>query len=149
MIGTVIYRVRSFAYLASNKVLEGNIRFEALPNPATVVMRGIVGYLKIGLVLGVAAMVLAFFGAVVAGALTSEDAGEGFRILLSLLMILGFLVIWRALSFIWVTQPILEHIVQSVTIRNAEALDEIRQRAADSGADAEGFADALDVGGGI
>ena len=149
VIATAVYRIRSFAYLANNKVLDGNIRFEALPNPTTVVMWVIVGYLKTGLVLGLAFLVLAFFGAVVAGAFTSEDAGEGFRILLTLFMILGFLVTWRALSLVWVTQPILEHIVQSVTIRNAEALDAIRQRAADAGADAEGFADALDVGGGI
>jgi len=54
-----------------------------------------------------------------------------------------------ALSLVWITQPIIDHIVNSLKVQNAEHLNAIKQRAHDTGADAEGFADALDVGGAI
>ena len=54
-----------------------------------------------------------------------------------------------ALSFIMITQPIIAHVVGNAELFGAEHLDAIQQRAADEGADAEGFADALDIGGGI
>jgi len=54
-----------------------------------------------------------------------------------------------SLALVWVIQPVIDHVVGTVTVHNSDALGEIRQRAYDSGADAEGFADALDVGGAI
>jgi len=40
-------------------------------------------------------------------------------------------------------------VISSITVQGADRLADIRQRAHDTGADAEGFADALDVGGAI
>jgi hypothetical protein len=49
----------------------------------------------------------------------------------------------------FVTEPIIKHVVDTTTVLNIGAMDVIRQRVADKGADAEGFADALDWGGAI
>ena len=54
-----------------------------------------------------------------------------------------------ALSLVWIVQPVIAHVVGAITVRGADRLADIRQRVHDSGADAEGFADALDVGGAI
>ena len=61
----------------------------------------------------------------------------------------GSLLVLGGLSLVMITQPIIEHAVNSVTLLNVDHLATIQQRAADDGADAEGFADALDVGGAI
>lgn len=151
MIGTVSYRIRSFSYLASNKVLDGRIRFTAQPVAGTVIKRAIIGYLKLGFVIGIPALIaIVLFS--LANPATVGETDERLLVLaglLVLMMILGILALSGALRMIWVAQPIVAHLVQSVTITNAEALDAIRQRAADVGVDAEGFADALDVGGSI
>lgn len=150
MIGATVYRIRSFAYLASNKVLDGHIRFTAQPETGTLIMKAIFGNLMVGFAIGIPALlaiglISAIFAPIV------EGTGEGSLVLtlLFVVMILGIFAFAGALRLIWVAQPIVAHLVQSVVIRNAEGLDAIRQRAADAGADAEGFADALDVGGGI
>ena len=54
-----------------------------------------------------------------------------------------------AMTLALITQPVIRHVVETLTIRTPEGLDRIRQRIHDEGADAEGFADALDVGGAI
>ena len=53
----------------------------------------------------------------------------------------------EALGMVWITMPILAHYIETSKIAGFENIAEIQQREADSGADAEGFADALDVGG--
>ncbi|MEO1380995.1 MAG: DUF898 domain-containing protein, partial [Pseudomonadota bacterium] len=59
------------------------------------------------------------------------------------------IILIGGVSLIAITQRIIAHVVDSVSVQNAAHLDVIRQRMADEGADAEGFADALDVGGAI
>ena len=49
----------------------------------------------------------------------------------------------------FIIQPIISHFVTTITIMNAQHLDDIKQRAADDMADADGFADALDTGAAI
>ena len=48
-----------------------------------------------------------------------------------------------------ITRPIIAKLANSIRIENAAALATVRQRAFDAGADAGGFADALDVGGAL
>lgn len=151
MIGTASYRIRFFSYLASNKVLDGRIRFTAHPVASTVINRAIFGYLNLGFVIGIPALIAIVLFSLAIPA-TVGETGERLRVLaglLVLMMILGIFALSGALRLNWVAQPIVAHLVQSVTITNAEALDAILQRAADASVDAEGFADALDVGGGI
>lgn len=59
------------------------------------------------------------------------------------------LVLYSVFGMIFVKQPVLEHYMQETRIVNPAALDEIEQRARDEMVEAEGFADALDVGAAI
>jgi hypothetical protein len=53
------------------------------------------------------------------------------------------------LGLIFITQPILEHFAQVTTVHNVDQLAEVEQREGDEMIEAEGFADALDVGAGF
>ena len=151
-IGTVYYRVRSFAYLASNRKLGGQIRFDAEPKTSQVVKSLIWGGIKASFVGGIAFAVLAVPVALLYGELSSPEAGIAISVvfgLLALSVISGGIAIGEGLNMIWIVQPIIAHFVQSVSVLNSGALASIRQRAADGGADAEGIADALDIGAAI
>lgn len=60
-------------------------------------------------------------------------------------MIIGFFIIGQMVIF----EPILTHIVNETAIINRDALSKIQQRAEDDIVDADGFADALDIGAGF
>jgi hypothetical protein len=66
-------------------------------------------------------------------------------ILFGVVYVFGLILI-GAISLAAITQPLLVHVIGATEVLNIEAAAEITQRAADKGADAEGFADALDVG---
>ncbi len=147
MIGLVSYRIRSFAYLTGQKRLDDTIGFRADPETSTVIGHVILGGLLVGLVTGVMLFAVGAIVAVLVG--PAAMGGSAIGVVLALILYLGTLVIASALSLVWITQPIIDHIVSSMAVENADVLDGIRQRAMDSGADDEGFADALDVGGAI
>ena len=154
LVGFVHYRVRSFVYLTGAKVLDDAITFEATPSTATIDKRILLGGHALGLLMGLVFAVLGFALAVVLEpAFQALQAGNvmGFGIAAVLLVVayVAALAVAGALVLVWITQPIIAHVIMSITVKDAEALNRIRQRAADSGADAEGFADALDVGGAI
>ena len=89
--------------------------------------------------------------AVFAGAGATGQIGAGGIVgglVVLILYALAFLVA-GGLSLVMITQPIIEHAVNNITVNNADHLNAIQQRSADSFADADGFADALDVGGAI
>ncbi len=56
---------------------------------------------------------------------------------------------WGVLKEVFLTLPVARHLAETTEIVNAEALAEVRQRARDEFAEAEGFADALPLGDGI
>lgn len=146
-VGLVYYRVRAFAYLTDNKYLGDRVRFQA--NPSTGTLIGIV--LLGGLAIGVAAAVLfgaagtVIFGAAMAGG----GAPSGGIVVLAVLFYLAAFLVVGALSLALITQPVIRHVVETLSLPESAGLAMIRQRAHDEGADAEGFADALDVGGAI
>lgn len=150
IIGAVYYGVRSFGYLMGHKTLGDEISFVSEPRTGAVIKIFILG----GLLLSVLASVV--FGVV--GALAAAfvplvmDAGPTTMIVLGVLGAVGYviaLVVTQALSMILITQPILAHYIDTIRVRNPEALNRIAQREAETGVDAEGFADALDIGGAI
>ena len=55
-------------------------------------------------------------------------------------------LLWSALTQAWVTLPIARLYSRGLTVEGAEALPAIRQRPRDEHIEAEGFAEALDVG---
>ena len=84
------------------------------------------------------------------GGLSSPSAAPTIMAsVVSAVIYVGSLLVLGGLSLVMITQPIIEHAVNKVSVLNADHLTNIQQRAADDGADAEGFADALDVGGAI
>ncbi|RKT32962.1 uncharacterized protein DUF898 [Roseovarius halotolerans] len=150
MVGFISYRVRAFIYLTEHKVLDDGIRFEARPETRTIIGLVIVGSLVVSLIMGVVFAVLAALASMVVGpAMMAPGPGHIVGLVLMMGLYLGALLMGGALSLVWIVQPVIAHVVGAITVRGADRLADIRQRVHDSGADAEGFADALDVGGAI
>ncbi|MBT54930.1 MAG: hypothetical protein CMF72_16225 [Mameliella sp.] len=148
IIGSIHYGVQSFAYLTANKVLGDDIRFTAAPRTGFVIKTYIVGGLLVGLLASVAFGIVA----TIAAAFIPLLQNGGGIIAFSIVMAVGYvvaLVLTQALSLILITQPILAHYIEKLEIVNADSLNRIAQREAETGVDAEGFADALDIGGAI
>ncbi len=149
LIGLVSYRVKAFIYLTRHKVLDGQIRFASNPRTSTIIARIVFGGFIVSVLAG---FIFAIAGLVTASVLAQITSGEGasataITVVLVALQYIAALALVDALVLVWITQPIISHLVKSISILNAAALDNIHQRASDVGADAEGFADALDVGG--
>lgn len=148
--GFVRYRVQSFAYLASHTRLGEEIGFTATPRTGAVVKAWVVGSLAIAVLTGIAFSILGVL--VGAEALIEGQMFDGPGIGAAILAVAGYLVILvgaGAGALALITQPILAHYVTTLSIENPDALSGIAQRAHDEGADAEGFADALDIGGAL
>ena len=155
IIGAVYYRIYAFNYLTANKNLNGQIGFFSGARTGTVVgitikgtiLIAIIGAVVFGIFVGISFGMVGFTmprDPSVLGGLTGGILG-----ILGVIFYVGFLLMMSALSFILITQPIIAHIVDNAALSGAEHLNNIQQREADEGADAEGFADALDIGGGI
>jgi uncharacterized membrane protein YjgN (DUF898 family) len=155
LIGMVYYRIFAFNYLTGNKLLNGSIGFFSDAKTGTVVGTVIKGTLLIGLIGTVLGAVFAGIGAMMFAFTMPSDPSElagitgGILAVLGFVFYIGFLLMMGALSFVWITQPIIAHVVDNVALSGAQHLDGIQQRDADAGADADGFADALDIGGAI
>jgi uncharacterized membrane protein YjgN (DUF898 family) len=150
--GLVSYSIRSWTILTRNKVLGADIRFESTPATSTVILAYIIGGLGIFLVIIVLSLIAA---AIIGGfsfsldamdAIQSLDPAQIITALISYLVIFGMV---GALTNVFILQPILRHYVLQTTIINPEELERIAQREQDDFAEADGFADALDVGAGI
>ena len=153
--GSVYYRIFALNYLTGNKLLNGQIGFYSGGQAGKVVGIAIKGTLLIALVGGVIGLVFAGVGAVLLNSVDFQKPSEFMGVIGGALGIIGFVayigffLLLSALSFIWITQPIIGHVVENMSLSGAEHLDAIQQRSADAGADADGFADALDIGGAI
>jgi hypothetical protein len=149
IIGSVYYSVRAFGYLTSHKVLSDEISFSAFPRTAAVIKTYILGGLLLSLLVSVVFGIVGILGASFIPMLSDTPSTVEIVVYGGILGIgyLVALVLTQALSLI--TQPIMAHYIRTVTIQNASALNRIAQREAETGVDAEGFADALDIGGAI
>ncbi|MEM0977078.1 MAG: DUF898 family protein [Pseudomonadota bacterium] len=164
-VGFVHYGIKSFEIMAGQKRLNGDVLFVSEPSTGKVIGQTLLGsfiastiasfILAVGLaVLAVFARIFGVFDVIDFSDPTAFDGMiEGS---LPVLVIAGFipgyvlfLAFFFALSQVFITQPILEHYAAQTQVINPEALMSIEQRAQDDFADAEGFADALDVGAAI
>ena len=151
-VGLVLYRVRGFGLMMRYRTLEGGIRFDCQPSGGLVIL-----YQILGRVFVVAAFVATMvpFVLFLAPQLASLDPAEIetaiFALGGSLFVLYAGAVVAIAVAMAvytsFVAQPVFAHYVHATTILGAEKLDYVRQGSADDIADAEGFADALDVGG--
>jgi len=147
-LGIVHYNVQSFGWLSRHKTLAGGVGFDARPSTRRVIWIGFQGGVLITILFAVLAVV---FIAMIAGTFGGAMQGGGpppvGALVVSVLGYLAAFVLTGALATALISQPILRHYIETCTITGIGALDGIVQRAHDRGADAEGFADALDMGG--
>lgn len=160
LVGVISYRIYAFNYLTGNKSLDEKIGFEAEARTGEVVKIYLVGLLIIiGCTVVAALVFLALFSSVAMSfaAFGNPDqlndaavaANFGVAGIVGVVLYVALLLAFGGIALVAITQPIIAHMVSSVTVTGAEHLESLRQRAADKGADAEGFADALDIGGAI
>lgn len=162
LFGLVHYRVRSFQILTGSKRL-GDVAFAARPRPWRVLRIYVFGYGLAGLAtfgLVVAVLLLTMLSlAGVAGSVDRVTDAQidrffqgipgGVAALLGVLLYFAFFLLWSAMTHSFVTLPLMRHYAETLTILSPRGLDGIRQRPRDAMEQAEGFAEALDVGAAI
>jgi len=155
------YKVRSFRVLTSAKTA-GAVHFESEARTPRVVGIYCGGYFLTSLLTGlVGSAVGVVYGAISLAAIgesLSLDAletlenieGPGWQI-----QVFGFaiyfliFVMWAAFRHIFVTLPLWQHYAETLRVIGTESIHEIEQRGRDEHREAEGFAEALDLGAAI
>lgn len=156
VLGVAYYRIYALNYMASHKVLDSDVTFGSEARLRDVVKILVIGALALSVtgaigsaVVGALVIAVLPVGVTINGPLdltTLDMAGFVLPALLSGAAYIALFFVISGVSLVMITQKILAHVVTNITIHNADHLNKVRQRAADTGADAEGFADALDVG---
>lgn len=153
-VGFAYYAVHSHRILTRMKTLGDGIHFTSEPRTARIIGIYLLGALIISML---APMIAAMIGGILGGIshlilggfeLGTDEIPIGFAIG-GVLGYVAFFVITAVLGLIFITQPILEHFAQVTTVHNVDQLAEVEQREGDEMIEAEGFADALDVGAGF
>ncbi len=153
-IGFAYYSVHSHRILTKTKKLGDNIQFTSEPRTGRIIGIYLLGGLIVSMLAPmVAGLIGGIIGIISNIALSGVDLGTddmpaGF-VVGGVLGYVAFFVVAGVLSLIFITQPILEHYAQVTTVHNAEELADVKQREGDEMIEAEGFADALDVGAGF
>lgn len=155
--GLAFWRARSFAILTNTKSAEG-IGFDAKPRPWRVFRIYLLGYGLAGTVSLFVFVPLVFVALAIISQLGLFDpveiellqqmpqwmlAGSGVALYFALFLT------WDALRHTFVTVPMWRHFSETLTVLDFGGLDQVTQRARDEFDEAEGFAEALDVGAGI
>ncbi len=140
-VGMIDYSVKSFAYLTSHKTIEGGLALSSEPSTGFVIKTTVLMGLALSIIISIV------FGIVGAIAMGLAALGPILSVVVIALAYIGAIAMTEALGMAWITMPILAHYIETSKIAGFEHIADIQQRDADSGADAEGFADALDIGG--
>ncbi len=158
IVGIVHYRVSAFRLLTNAKRLEGGGGFSSHARTGRVLAIYVWGYLLAFLLLLIvllpgALVVLGLLAAVVVELprdaeelLLLADTPLWLQVLIGALLYFSFFVVLGVLRQVFVTMPLVRHYTQTLRITGPMALDGARQRHADRFSEAEGFAEALDVG---
>jgi hypothetical protein len=83
---------------------------------------------------------------------TSDPLGELPQLLsigVVALLYLAVFLFWSVLHHVFVTYPLMRHMTITLSLLNVAGLAQVSQRARDEFAEAEGFAEALDLGAAI
>ena len=157
--GLVHFQVHSFRVLMNHKSV-ANVGFRSRPRPWRILRIYLLGY-------GLVAIALGFFGAIIGMAAFALMSAYGvsfddelnivdFNVLplwltsmVSALTYFSIFIIWGALKHVLVTMPLARHYAETLDITGAANLASIKQRDRDEVEQAEGFAEALDVGAAI
>lgn len=153
--GWAYWKAESFKRMTEAKQL-GEMRFAAKPRPWRIIGIYALGGLMLNIVVSALVFVLFMMLMIVAGTADLENIdiealeGAGTAFLpLALLAYLLLLTLTRAMTHAWITLPLAQHFAEVTAIVNAQTVANIVQRDRDEFAEAEGFADALDVGAAI
>ena len=161
--GIAYYAVESFRIMGNEKKLGDKVGFSTTPRPSKVFWTYILGGLLASTCAGLVFSAFFIIASNVLGTTDLLNVAEAidvdtimspgpvqiFGLLLILIGYLAMILSYGIFGMIFVSQPVLEHYVTETRILNAPALDEIEQRSRDEMVEAEGFADALDVGAAI
>jgi uncharacterized membrane protein len=154
--GLVYYRVDSLRRLTDTKSL-GPVRLALVASPMRILGIHVAGYLGAGLAVSALA---GLFAVLAASALPTDTlirlgleqmpdiAGPERWVLVGASVAVYFTIflLWAALSHALITLPVTRHYAQGLSVLAADGLAAIRQRPRDEFTEAEGFAEALDVG---
>ncbi len=158
--GLVRYRVEAFRLLTDHKTA-GEIGFRASPSAARVFRIHLFGGLLLAVALLLAMVALAFAAAFAAQALFGEAdifsdldrmaqaIPAWFSATAGVTLYFAFFILWGVLVHVLIRLPRARHYAETLEITGAGGLPAIRQRARDEHTEAEGFAEALDVGAAI
>lgn len=158
--GLVYYRVDSLRRLTETKKMQ-EITLKMRPSSLRVFGIYVGGYLFAGILLGLI-MGLVFFVTIGAFLGTAENFGTdtfdpeilfqgNHPVLIAIGVATYFAVflLWSVLMQTYVTMPIMRHYASVLELHGADNIKDIRQRPRDEHIEAEGFAEALDVGASI
>lgn len=157
--GLTYWRAHSFRRLAETKEV-GGVGFTSKVKGGRLFWTYMGGYILVFLSLLAGLLVIAMtFGIVLAGVFGMASIFENFEIgaiseqlplwamtAFGIAGYFGMFLFWGAAKYTFVTMPIVACFAETLCLTNPAALTEINQRARDEFAEAEGFADALDVG---
>lgn len=156
--GLVHYRVVSFRLLAGHKSV-GDVRLKARPRIWRVALIYALGYGLTALILAAFLLLVAVGAVLVLGpaldTLSFDVVALSQVLPLWLTAALGvaayfaFFIAWGVFRHVFVTLPLLRHYARTLTLEGTEALPAVAQRERDGFVEAEGFAEALDVGAAI
>nr|MDJ0822353.1 DUF898 family protein [Paracoccaceae bacterium] len=159
LFGLVYYRVDTLRRLTAHKTLNG-VSLSLQASPFRVLMIHVFGYTLAGIAILIP---LSLLGLVFASIQFVEELGEmglnlpeGMQALdrwivlgIGAALYFSIFLIWSALTHALITMPVIRHYAQGLTLTGTDALDSVRQRPRDEHTEAEGFAEALDVGASI
>lgn len=149
-VAAIHYQVRAWALLANHKTA-GSLGLEARPRTRRVLGIYTLGYFLISVIIG---LVLAAAGVLVSVPGAAVGPGEGFQFqpwypIVGAAAYFAVFILWGVLGHVFVTLPLWRHYAETLTVTGAEDLSGLRQRARDEFREAEGFAEALDLGAAI
>jgi len=156
--GLIHYSVESTRLLANHKSA-GDIRLIVEPDRLKLTRIYLFGYLATALcALLPVVPIITVLGLIESAKLTSDAAlgdDQIFGLPLWIWTVLGVIayfavfLIWGVLRHCFVTMPVWRHYAETMTLENASALARVSQKQRDEFAEAEGFAEALDLWGAI
>ncbi|WP_152452289.1 MULTISPECIES: DUF898 family protein [unclassified Roseivivax] len=158
--GVVYYRVETLRLLTETKRM-GDVRLHFTPSAMKVLLIFGFGYLGTLAILALPTIFLgvAILGLQAADMLADMGAGDALPwlealppytlIALSAGLYFAIFLMWSALTQIFVTMPLIRHYALRIAIGTPDGLAKVRQRPRDEAEQAEGFAEALDVGASI
>lgn len=164
-VSAVHYNVTAFRRMAATKSVAG-AGFRAMPRTWRVFwiygFGNVLAFMAIILVMFAAGFLLSVTLATMAGgsggfffdlndpsSLTAAGVPFWIGLTISLLFYFSFFIFWGVLRQVFVTLPLMRHYSETLTITGVAGLLTIRQTDRDHFAEAEGFAEALDVGAAI